>query len=333
MTNLSNINHLQSSQYKAAVVQAGSITFDFAATYQKFKKLATEAAQNGAKLVVFPEAFLGGYPKGSDFGSYIGGRTEEGRKWYERYYRGSIDVPGPVTDDISELAKALNIFLVVGCIERGGSTLYCTIIFFDPVKGYLGKHRKLMPTGGERLVWGFGDGSTLPVFDTAIGNLGAVTCWENYMPLLRTKMYEQNIQLYCAPTMDDRETWVSSMQHIAKEGRCYVFGSCQFLKRKDYPEDYPSHLSQDPEAVYLKGGSCIINPMGEILSGPNFQAETILYADVDLSSIIRYRFDFDAVGHYSRPDIFKLTTDTNDRTINADSNQAKINITEKKSKL
>ncbi|KAI9299142.1 putative nitrilase [Neoconidiobolus thromboides FSU 785] len=297
--------------FKAAVIQAASIAFDLEATLAKLESLVQEASSTGAKLLVFPEAFLGGYPKGTTFEAYIGGRTQEGREWFNRYYQNSIQLPSPELDRLIAIAKKYQVMLVIGVIEKDGYTLYCTIIHIDPQLGYLGKHRKVMPTAAEKLIWGFGDASTLSVFDTTLGKLGSVICWENYMPLLRMTMYHKGIQLYCAPTADDRDSWVASMQHIAKEGRCFVFSSCQFNRRKDYPMDYPTLLNEDLETVYFRGGSCIVNPMGELLVGPNFEKETILYADIDMDDIIRYHWEFDVVGHYSRPDLFQLNVNEN----------------------
>src|SRR5262249_39002851 len=180
-------------------------------------------------------------------------------------------------------------------------TLYCSVLFFAPDGSLLGKHRKLMPTAAERLVWGYGDGSTLPVFDTAIGRLGAVICWENYMPLLRMHMYAQGIQLYCAPTADDRETWLATMRPIALEGRCFVLSCNQFALRSDYPADYPAIQGDDPSAVMSRGGSCIIDPMGRVLAGPDFDGPTILVADLDLDEIPPAQFDFHLVVPFAPP--------------------------------
>src|SRR5262245_17957908 len=191
---------------QAAVVQAAAIGFDREQTIGKLERLIAEAAQGGAQLAVFPEAFVPAYPKGIDFGTVVGRRTKEGRDHFRRYFDGAIEVPGPDVDRIAAAALEHAIHLVVGVIERYGGTLYDTVIFFSPA-GFLGKHRKLMPTGAERLIWGFGDGSTLPVFDTPLGRLGAVICWENYMPMLRMAMYAKGIQIYCTPTSDSRETW------------------------------------------------------------------------------------------------------------------------------
>jgi nitrilase len=198
------------------------------------------------------------------------------------------------------------VYLVIGVIERDGGTLYCSVLFFNPDGSLLGKHRKLMPTAAERLVWGFGDGSTMPVFDTPVGRLGAVICWENYMPLLRMHMYAQGIQVYCAPTADDRETWQATMRHIALEGRCFVLGCNQFALRSDYPADYPAIQGDDPATVMSRGGSCMIDPMGRVLAGPEFGGPNLLMADLDLDEIPRAKFDFDVVGHYARPDVFRL---------------------------
>ena len=164
-----------------------------------------------------------------------------------------------------------------------------------------------MPTGAERLVWGYGDGSTLPVHDTPLGRLGAVICWENYMPMLRTAMYAKGVELYCAPTADDRETWLPTIRHIAMEGRCFVLSSCQFLRRSDLPDDIPNALSDDREGILMRGGSAIVDPFGRVLAGPCFDQEAILCAELDLDEIARGKYDFDVVGHYSRPDVFQLT--------------------------
>lgn len=293
----------------AAVVQGTPVPFDLRRTLEKVDDLVATAVARDARLVVFPEAFVGGYPKGHTFGSYVGGRSDEGRDAYREYWEAAIDVPGPCVDELAAIAARHGVHLVIGVIEREAGTLYCCVLFFGPNGAYLGKHRKLMPTGAERLVWGYGDGSTMPVFDTALGKLGAVICWENYMPMMRTAMYAKGIQLYCAPTADSRPTWVASMQHVAVEGRCYVLASNQFLRRGDFPDAYPGVLGDDREAVVQAGGSCIIDPFGRILAGPAFGEETVLTAAVDLRDIARGKFDFDVTGHYSRPDIFRLTVD------------------------
>lgn len=300
------------SSNKVAVVQAGSIPFNTQATVAKAVDLIAQAAANNASIVVFPEAFLGGYPKGANFGSPVGKRTPEGRNAFLRYYNGAIDLNGPELVTLVEAAQINEIFVVMGVIERTPYTLYCTVVYIDPKIGLVGKHRKLMPTGGERLVWGFGDGSTLPVFDTIAGRIGAVICWENYMPMLRSAMYAKGIELYCAPTADDRDTWVSSMRHIALEGRCYVLSACQYLRRGDFPDDYDCTLADadSPDIVLMRGASIIIGPMGEVIAGPVYDREKILYAEVSPNEIVRSKLDFDPVGHYARPDVFSLHVDT-----------------------
>ncbi|MGA7910591.1 MAG: nitrilase-related carbon-nitrogen hydrolase [Candidatus Dormiibacterota bacterium] len=290
---------------RVAVVQAAPVVFDRSATLARVHKLAGEAAAGGAGLVLFPEAFVSGYPRGISFGTVIGQRTREGRDHFRRYWESSVDVPGPAVDELAALASALAIHLVIGVIERGGGTLYCTALFFSP-EGYLGKHRKVMPTAAERLVWGFGDGSTLPVFDTPFGRLGAVICWENYMPLLRMAMYSKGIQIYCIPTADGRETWLSTVRHIAMEGRCFVLSANQFTRLADFPSDIKNELASRPDDVVCQGGSCIVGPMGDVLAGPDFKGETILYADLDLDEMARGKYDFDVTGHYARPDLFHL---------------------------
>ena len=208
---------------------------------------------------------------------------------------------------LGEAAAAHGAYVVIGVIEREGGTLYCTVLFFGPDGALLGKHRKLMPTAMERMIWGFGDGSTLTAIDSPYGRIGSVICWENYMPLLRMAMYSKNVVLYCAPTADDRDSWIASMRHIALEGRCFVLTACQFLRRKDLPASVRVSLGEAPDAVLMRGGSAIIGPLGQILAGPHYEGETILGAELDLDEIGRSRFDFDVTGHYARPDVFQLT--------------------------
>ena len=291
---------------RAAVVQAAPVSFDRERTLEKVRALAADAAREGARLAVFPEAFVSAYPKGLDFGARVGMRAPEGREDFRRYYDSAVDVPGPAVDFLGEVAAENRLYLVIGVIERDGGTLYCTVLNFAPDGSYLGKHRKLMPTALERLVWGFGDGSTLPVFDTDIGRIGSVICWENYMPALRMAMYEKGVQLYCAPTADDRDTWLATMQHVALEGRCFVLSCNQYTTRGDFPEAYAAVQGDDPATVISRGGSCIIGPLGKVLAGPNFDGEAILTADLDLDDIARGKYDFDVTGHYARPDIFRL---------------------------
>jgi nitrilase len=288
-----------------AVVQAGTVLGDQTATVSKLERLAAECASRGATLAVFPEAFIGGYPKGMVFGASVGIRTDEGRKLFQEYAAQAVAVPGPVTQTLGRIAKEHALFLVVGVIERAGGTLYCTAVFVGPDGSLLGKHRKLMPTAFERVIWGCGDGSTLNVIDTAVGKLGALICWENYMPLARMALYAQGVEIYCAPTVDDREIWASTVQHIAREGRCYVLSSCQVLARDAYPPHWLAmthNLAEPP----IRGGSCIIDPLGQVLAGRLFGDEAILTAEIDLENRMAAQFDLDVVGHYARPDVFEF---------------------------
>jgi nitrilase len=295
---------------RAAVVQEGSVAFDPVATLERVASRLAEAAKAKAELVVFPEAFVGGYPKGVDFGARVGSRTDRGREEFERYFNGAIEVPGPLTDQLGALAGEHGCHLVIGVIERNGGTLYCTVLFFSPEGALIGRHRKVMPTAMERIIWGTGDGSTLPVLDTPLGKLGAVICWENYMPLLRMAMYGQGIELYCAPTVDDREVWAASMRHIAREGRCFVLSACQHARRRDYPADHDAIQGADPDLVLIRGGSLIVDPLGTVLAGPVYDQSCVVVTDLDMGMLARGKYDFDPVGHYARPDIFSLTVDT-----------------------
>lgn len=290
-----------------AVVQAASVPFDAEACVDKAVRLIGDAAAAGAKVILFPEAFVVGYPKGLGYGLVVGARDAAGREEFRIYLDAAIGVPGPQTLRLGEAAAAHRAYVVIGVIERDGGTCYCTVLFFGPDGRLLGKHRKLMPTALERMIWGFGDGSTLTVVDSPYGIIGSAICWENYMPMLRMAMYSKNVALYCAPTADDRDTWLSSMQHIALEGRCFVLTACQFIRKRDFPQTVRVSLGDSPDAVLMRGGSAIVSPLGKILAGPHFDGETILTATLDLGDIGRGKFDFDVAGHYSRPDVFQLT--------------------------
>jgi nitrilase len=292
---------------KVAVVQAGAVPFDTDACIAKAVRLIGDAAATGAKVVLFPEAFITGYPKGLNYGLVVGARDSAGREEFRLYLDAAIEVPGPETERLGEAAAAHHCHVVMGVIERELGTCYCTVLFFGPDGRLLGKHRKLMPTALERMIWGFGDGSTLTVVDSPYGRIGSVICWENYMPMLRMAMYAKNVALYCAPTADDRDTWLASMQHVALEGRCFVLTACQFLRKSDFPDSVRVSLGDTPDAVLMRGGSAIISPLGKVLAGPHFGGETILSATLDLNDIGRGKFDFDVAGHYSRPDVFQLT--------------------------
>ena len=292
----------------AAVVQTSTVLFDTPATMERALQWMKDAAARGAQVVVFPEAFIGGYPKGADFHIYLGARTLPGRTEFKHYFDAAVTVDGPEISQLCSAAQEHGLYVCMGIIERDGGTLYCTAVYIGPDGHLLGKHRKLMPTALERLVWGFGDGSTLAAVDTPYGKLGAVICWENYMPALRMAMYQQRVALYCAPTADDRDTWVSTMQHIAMEGRCFVLSSCQHLRRSQFPhEQMNNRLPDAPDTVLMRGGSMIIDPMGKLLAGPVYNEDALLSAELDLDLIPMGQMDFDVVGHYARPDVFTLS--------------------------
>lgn len=297
---------LPSSKVQVGVVQAAPVMFDTQRSLQKLADFTAEAARSGTGLVVFPEAFIAGYPKGHDFGVSVGIRSPAGREQFRQLYESAIDVPGACTDFIGTVAKEHAISVVVGVIEKEGGTLYCTALMFAPDGRMLGKHRKLMPTAMERVLWGSGDGSTLSVISTNLGNIGAVICWENYMPLLRTAMYAKGVELYCALTVDDRDTWIPTVTHIALEGRCFVLSACQVLRRSDLPSDYPTDQFSTSQQMLIRGGSCILGPLGQMLAGPKYDEECILKAELDRTDLFGAKFDFDVVGHYARPDVFRL---------------------------
>jgi nitrilase len=294
-----------------AVVQAAPVLFNREATLDKACRLTAEAAAQGAELILFPEAYIPTYPRGLSFGTVVGSRSAEGRQAWQRYWANAVDVPGPSTEALGRAAQEAGAYLAIGVIERapGASrgTLYCSLLYFGPDGRLLGVHRKLKPTGAERLIWGEGDGSGLIVLDTALGKVGGLICWENYMPLARMALYGQGIEIYLAPTADARETWQATLRHIACEGRCFVLGCNQYVTKAMYPTDLPGvdDLADQPEVI-CRGGSAVVSPLGEVLAGPLYDAEGILYTELDMGEIVRSRFDFDVVGHYARPDVLQL---------------------------
>lgn len=294
-----------------AALQLGTDPGGTAATLRRILDRERDIRASGCDLLVMPEALLGGYPKGSDFGTRVGYRTERGREEFLQYFKQSVELDGHEVKALCELAAACATAIVVGVIERGGSTLYCTALFISAAGKVAAKHRKLVPTASERLIWGMGDGSTLPVVETAAGRAGAAICWENYMPLLRTAMYAKGLDIWCAPTVDDREIWQTSMRHIAYEGRCFVIGACQY---QPPPAAGKARDSQwDTDRPLIRGGSVIVSPMGEVLAGPMYDREGLLTARIDPEDVIRARYDMDATGHYSRPDVFRMTVDEQER--------------------
>ena len=296
---------------KVAVIQASPVLFHKDSTIEKACGLIHEAGEHNAKLVLLPEAYIPAYPKGLSFGMVVGSRSPEGRLLWKRYWDNAIEVPSGDTDTLGAAAQEAGTYLAIGVIERdrqySRGTLYCTLLYFNSEGKLLGKHRKLKPTGAERLIWGEGDGSTMPVFDTEIGRIGGLICWENYMPLARMAMYSKGVEIYLAPTADSRDTWQATMRHIACEGRCFVLGCNQLIKKEMYPSDLETikELDDQPD-IMCSGGSVIVSPFGEIIAGPLYDEEGILYAELDMSEIIKGKVDFDVVGHYARPDVFQL---------------------------
>ncbi|KAK6211678.1 carbon-nitrogen hydrolase [Colletotrichum tabaci] len=306
---------------KVAAVQAAPVSFDLDKSLQKLSKLTEEAAAAGADLVVFPEAFLSAYPWRYSFDTTIGAREPRGRKWFAKYFDSAVEVPSPAFDRLSETARANNILLQVGIIEKAGGTLYCTALLLDREGKVVYKHRKLIPTAAERLVWGRGSGDGLQVLQTDVGKVGSLICWENYMPAARMALYQQGIEIYLAPHADDLPSWIASMQHIAKEGRCFVVSVNSVCKVSDFPADYPPFTAEDPDRrpdgeqweaddIVNHGGSCIVGPLGTFLAEPVWDKETIIYADLRMADLTESKLDFDPVGSYSRPDVFSLTVNT-----------------------
>jgi len=294
---------------KIAAVQAAPVLLNRAATIEKASGLIREAGQAGAKLVVFPEAFVPGYPLWS---WQI--PPKENRlltDLYGRLVAESVAVPGPEIDWLAEVAHDAGVYVAMGVneinVESSGATLYNTLVYLSPEGRLIGKHRKLVPTAAERLIWGAGDGSTLEVFDSPLGKIGGLICWENYMPLARYAMYGWGVQVLLAPTWDEGEPWLSTLRHIGKEGRCYVVG-CSIAMHKDHiPDDcgFKSYYA-NVEGWFKKGDTAIVDPDGKFLAGPVREKEEIVYAELDRLAMLGPKWKLDVAGHYARPDVFRL---------------------------
>ena len=292
---------------KVCLIQDSPVFFDKEKTIQKIESLVKNNAKQGCELIVFPESFIPGYPRGFSFGAVVGSRTEEGRKIYTEYHKNSIDLEGKELQRLVKLAKTEKVYLVIGITEKqsNNGSLFCSILYISPTDGFLGVHRKIKPTGSERIIWSEDDGKSLVSFDTKIGKLGGLICWENYMPLARMSMYQKGVEIYIAPTADSREEWTSTMKHIALEGRCFVLGCNQYYTKSMYPEKYQHLVENEPENL-CRGGSVIVSPLGNVIAGPLFDEAGALIAEIDLDEIVHAKLDFDVIGHYSRNDIFEF---------------------------
>ncbi|MGI4822847.1 MAG: carbon-nitrogen hydrolase family protein [Janthinobacterium lividum] len=299
---------MPSKRVKVGVIQATPALFDLAASVELVISWIEKGAQAGCQLLLFPESFIPCYPRGLRFDAIVGRRTDKGRDMWLNYWENSVAVGSPELARISEAIRKAGVLVALGVTEKEpiGGSLYCTLLYFDQQGVLIGTHRKLKPTGLERYIWGEDDGRSLVSFDTELGRLGGLICWENYMPLARTALYQKGVEIYLAPTADSRESWQATMQHIALEGRCFVLASNQFVQKTDYPAKYQPDLVDEP-TIMSAGGSVIISPMGEVLAGPLWNAEGLLTAELDFALLAKSKLDFDCVGHYSRPDVFQLT--------------------------
>lgn len=295
--------------FKIAAAQLTPIFLNKEKTVEKACDAIIEAGKQGAKLIVFPEAFISGYP---DWIWLIpNSKGAELNELYIKLIENAVSVPDNTTQKLCKAAKQAGINVVMGMHERNTETsnasLFNSLLFIDEKGNILGKHRKLIPTGGERLIWSQGDGSTLKSYYTSTGKLAGLICWENYMPLARNAIYESGAQILAAPTWDKSQNWLQSMQHIAREGGVFVMSTCMALKMEDIPNEYTfKKLYPEGREWINTGNSCIIAPNGQILAGPLEAKEGILYADIDLNQIVAAKRMFDVVGHYARPDVFEF---------------------------
>ncbi|MGZ4768146.1 MAG: carbon-nitrogen hydrolase family protein [Ilumatobacteraceae bacterium] len=288
-----------------AAVQATPVFLDRDATVAVLSADIARAAASGAELVVFPEAIVPGYP---DWVWRTAAWSDQG--WYRRLHDQAVDVPGPATAQLGAAAREAGVWVAVGVTERVSSgTLYNTLVYIGPDGEIAGRHRKLMPTGGERTVWGNGNGSTLTVVDTAFGRVGGLICWENLMPLARSAMYQRGVDIYLAPTWDNSDSWISTLRHIAREGRVFVIGTNSCLRGSDVPRDLPgaAEMYGGDDDWMSRGNTVIVGPDGSVVAGPLVGEAGMLMATLDLADLTLARREFDPVGHYARPDVFQLS--------------------------
>ena len=296
---------------RIAVVQAEPVMFDKDACIAKAIKYIEECAAGGAELIVFPELFVPGYPFGMNFGFRTGSRSEPGREDWKRYYDNSILADGPDMDRLISAAEEAGVYVSIGYSERDAvnGTLYNSNMMISP-EGEAKNHRKLKPTGSERVIWGDANKDYFPVMDTPWGPMGNLICWESYMPLARVALYEKGISLYISPNTNDNEEWQNTIRHIAIEGHCY-FINCDMLITKDsYPEDLNEYAAlADLPPVPCRGGSCVIDPFGHLVSDCVWDEEAVIYADLDMQKVPASKMEHDVCGHYARPDVLELFVD------------------------
>jgi nitrilase len=298
-----------------ACVQVEPVILDRDGTIERMASTTKEAAAAGASLVVFPEAFVPAYPSSAWAKALAGWADPRAKAAFALLAREAVAVPGPAADRIAEVARSHEVWLVTGVTEvdpeRPG-TLYNTLLGYAPDGSLALRHRKLVPTNHERLVWGQGDGGGLRAIETGFGRLGGLICWENYMPLARFALYESGVEIYLASTADDGEAWQATLVHIARESRAFVISPSHFQRSASYPADFPLRAELEGLDLIGRGGSAILAPDGSYLAGPLYDEEAILYADLDPARLLEERQRFDPAGHYHRPDVLGLTVRTPD---------------------
>ena len=301
---------LEKKTCRIGLVQAEPVLFNKKASLEKAMGYIDEAAKNRAELIVFPELFIPGYPVGMNFGFSVGKRTEPGREDWKRYYDASAVAGAEEFMQIAEAARRTGTFISIGFSERDavGGTLYNSNAIFEPDGSYK-VHRKLKPTGSERLVWGDADKHYFPVTDTPWGPVGSLICWESYMPLARVALYQKGITIYISPNTNDNPEWQATIQHIAIEGKCYFVNADMIIRKDSYPADLRADEIKDLPYWVCHGGSCIIDPFGHYVTDPVWDEETVIYADLDMELPASCKMEHDAVGHYARPDVLKLVVE------------------------
>jgi nitrilase len=295
---------------KVACVQAEPAILDRDATLDKLAALTAESAREGAQLVVFPETFVSVYPSSTWARALAGWADPNAKAAFARLSRSAVAIPGPAADRLGAIAKEHAVWLVTGVNETDpahNGTVFNTLLYHAPDGSLALKHRKLVPTNHERLVWGQGDGAGLRAVETPLGRLGGLICWENYMPLARFALYESGVEIYVASTADDSDAWQATLVHIARESRSFVVAPSHFQRDSSYPDDFPLLELVEGRGLLGRGGSAILAPDGSYLAGPLYDEEGILYAEIDPDRLSEERQRFDAAGHYHRPDVLRLT--------------------------